>query len=263
MQGSNTLTWLRDVSPASWLAPRLHSFAQDVGSIIPEGFAHYARVFHPVQRDDPDSPGERWSEIARRNGRIVHAEMQLHEISKPLRAPPVDVDVMLRASVGSLPLAQRRALVEVLLGETSTPERIWFCLWDGFSLDDQGVHERVTLPGRSYLLYGGDSELAFALTPELGAEARWRGAGEPQASAAELTAMRQALNSRRSPSLWWPDDRAWCVATEVDFAWTYVGGSTRAIARVLTSPKLEALPARLSDSPLHDSDRLNAALDGA
>lgn len=28
-----------------------------------------------------------------------------------------------------------------------------------------------------------------------------------------------------TPSLWWPDDRTWCVATEIDFRWTYVGGS--------------------------------------
>ena len=23
----------------------------------------------------------------------------------------------------------------------------------------------------------------------------------------------------RSPNLWWPEDRAWCVATEIDLAW--------------------------------------------
>ena len=30
-----------------------------------------------------------------------------------------------------------------------------------------------------------------------------------------------------SPSIWWPEDRAWCVATDIDLFDTYVGGSGR------------------------------------
>ena len=25
--------------------------------------------------------------------------------------------------------------------------------------------------------------------------------------------------------MWWPDDRAWFVSTQVDYAWTYIGGA--------------------------------------
>jgi hypothetical protein len=42
-------------------------------------------------------------------------------------------------------------------------------------------------------------------------------------------------------NLWWPADQAWCVATEVDFAWTYVGGSRACIDAVLADPRLEAV----------------------
>ena len=45
-----------------------------------------------------------------------------------------------------------------------------------------------------------------------------------------------------APSLWWPDDRAWFVATEIDFNWTYVGGTRDCIEGVLADPSLEALP---------------------
>jgi hypothetical protein len=45
----------------------------------------------------------------------------------------------------------------------------------------------------------------------------------------------------QSPSLWWPDDRAWCVATEIDGFSTYVGGSRECIDRVLGSLYLEAI----------------------
>jgi hypothetical protein len=58
--------------------------------------------------------------------------------------------------------------------------------------------------------------------------------------------------STQSPNLWWPDDRSWCVATEVDFSWTYVGGSHALIERVLADPALEARPTQSSDRPQHD-----------
>jgi hypothetical protein len=45
----------------------------------------------------------------------------------------------------------------------------------------------------------------------------------------------------QSPSMWWPADRAWFVATEVDGFSTYAGGSQAAIAAVLASPELEAV----------------------
>ena len=66
----------------------------------------------------------------------------------------------------------------------------------------------------------------------------------------------------RSPNLWWPDDHAWFVATEVDDAWTYVGGSNDAIAVVLEDDGLEAVPAQLTDLPFVGADTINAALDG-
>ena len=48
---------------------------------------------------------------------------------------------------------------------------------------------------------------------------------------------------QQSPSIWWPADRSWVVATEVDGYSTYVGGSRAAIDDVLASPELEAVAA--------------------
>ena len=48
--------------------------------------------------------------------------------------------------------------------------------------------------------------------------------------------------SSQAPNLWWPDDRAWCVATEIDGYSTYVGGSARCVEVVLVDQRLEALP---------------------
>jgi hypothetical protein len=43
--------------------------------------------------------------------------------------------------------------------------------------------------------------------------------------------------------MWWPADRAWFVATEVDGFSSYVGGTQGAIDSVLASPELEAIAA--------------------
>ena len=39
-----------------------------------------------------------------------------------------------------------------------------------------------------------------------------------------------------------------CVATEIDLAWTYVGGSAALISDVLANPRLEAQPASPNDN---------------
>lgn len=61
-------------------------------------------------------------------------------------------------------------------------------------------------------------------------------------------------------NLWWPEDRSWCVATEIDFGWTYVGGSQALIDAVVTCVDLEALPARVTDAVTFAGDTVNGAL---
>jgi hypothetical protein len=63
--------------------------------------------------------------------------------------------------------------------------------------------------------------------------------------------------SWQSPNLWWPDDRAWCVATEIDLMSTYVGGSHRCVRAVLDRPELEAAAVESSDGIAADSDAVN------
>ena len=44
------------------------------------------------------------------------------------------------------------------------------------------------------------------------------------------------------PNIWWPKDRAWCVATDIDLFDSYVGGTEDCIKAILNNPALEALP---------------------
>jgi len=227
--------WVRDVSPAEWIGPRLHPFAQDIGSVIPEGFAAYARLFHPVDLDS--SRRERWSDVAARNGRIVHSETQFHMIAAPRgQTPSVRDQRAARPRTGTLQLEQRRILVEHLRRATTTPDVCWFAMWEGFGgLDDGGIRERVELPNRNYVLYGG--AIDRALEPRM-----------------------DPFPFDQSPNLWWPEDRAWFVATEIDFDSTFVGGDDRLIAALASDQRLEALAILLSARADAAADRVNSTL---
>ena len=47
-----------------------------------------------------------------------------------------------------------------------------------------------------------------------------------------------------SPNLLWPADHAWCVTTDVDTAWTGVGGSSALADELLTDARLEVVRTR-------------------
>ena len=62
-----------------------------------------------------------------------------------------------------------------------------------------------------------------------------------------------------SPSIWWPEDRAWCVTTDVDLFDTFVGGSRECIEAVLGNPDLEALPTAHDAGISMAADTVNVA----
>ena len=60
------------------------------------------------------------------------------------------------------------------------------------------------------------------------------------------------------PDIWWPGDRSWCVATDIDLCHTYVGGSQECVEAIPSHPSLEALPTTLDVSTYLISDSINA-----
>lgn len=244
---------------ADWIRDRLHPFAQDVGSVVPAGFEAFARIFHPAWRSGDEAQIEvRWSEVAAWSGRTVHAEMQFHSIAMPLpgrQTRPLSWSGEPR--LGVLSRYQASALAGLLVDYTSTPDRCWFCLWEGFGYltgataalvahfwkeGDPGPpapppavirpprpklkKSRVRLPGRDYLLFTGS--------------------------------VAQGEGWEDGPNLWWPDDHSWCVASEIDFPYTYVGGSSKLIEEILAHPLLEALPATIDQGITAYSDAINS-----
>jgi hypothetical protein len=255
--------WETDVAPAAWLRPSLGPWAHDVASFVPRGFSAHARVLHPAGGNDfPGGERKRWADIARANGRVVHATMQFHNIAHPRGSPSADVDLV--PGLGALPVRERALLIELLASATTTPERCWFCVWEGWGdIDDQGVAARVELPNRQYLLHAGPISAALAVPPLSPERACFSTAVVPGLPARAPWTREEKLRWLEQswsfgPALWWPDDRAWVVVTEIDFGCTYVGGSDETIERLLAHPGLEAWAAQLSD---RFTDPLNAALD--
>jgi hypothetical protein len=62
-----------------------------------------------------------------------------------------------------------------------------------------------------------------------------------------------ASGHRRSTSgLWWPADRAWLVATEIDHEWTFVADQPSLIDQLHADPWLEVVPTAF-DAPAGDA----------
>ena len=59
------------------------------------------------------------------------------------------------------------------------------------------------------------------------------------------------------PNIWWPTDRAWFVATDIDLDSTYVGGSVECIEALLGQDVLEAVPANREASVAMTADAIN------
>jgi len=250
-----TLAWTSDAEQGRWIRDRLHPFGQNVGSVVPGGYEAYARLFHPV--DDQSGNTTRWSDVARRNGRIAHPEMQFHLVSTPAGTTPSDPNHPSgRVRWGSLPRDELAALVRVLERHTETPLDCWFAVWEGFGQVHGGsAFGQLTTSGGAAV--AGLAPIDVLRGPRLRLPQRehvmLRG------PLAEVTDLHDALMGQ-SPNLWWPRDRAWCIATEIDLAWTYIGGGQRLIEELLIDRVLEALPAKITDRVTIDGDVLNTAL---
>jgi hypothetical protein len=50
----------------------------------------------------------------------------------------------------------------------------------------------------------------------------------------------------------WPNDREWCIATDIDWDSTFVAGSRELMDSILASELLEAVPAFVDDHFIND-----------
>ncbi|GAA4607811.1 hypothetical protein GCM10023195_29990 [Actinoallomurus liliacearum] len=89
---------LTDVAPAAWIEAEAGDFDSGVHALLPDGFAAYARLPHPVEA--ADGRPLRWREIAERSGRALDSRTRFKDIAGPEEA--VGRVVPRRAAAGPL-----------------------------------------------------------------------------------------------------------------------------------------------------------------
>ena len=248
---------LDDASAGAWIAPSLTGEFGAVTLAVPSGYEAYVRIFHPAQ--DGRGGVRRWSEIAHETGRHAHRLMQWHAIvgsSDPLNFMG-SLCAEWEPERGNLDQASLAALCDLLAAHTANPEDCCFCMWEGWGelhhekrigkhawqtvagvsqqVQDALDRPRLRLPGRDYLLLAGSLRGALRLESWIGSS--WR--------------------RPRSPNLFWPEDRAWCVASEIDFDSTLVGGAAGLVQAIVESAELEAWAVEPDDSLADDADEIN------
>ena len=219
-------------SATAWLAARLRPPSDMVvSSWIPGDFEAYARILHPVEVRE-GSPPLRWADVACWSGLALTPSSSWPEIALAETARASEVPWTGQGPrEGSLERVDALALVRVL--SPLTPGHCFFGVWEGYGggvtvrATDAGDAPRrvggpalVTLPWRNYELFEG---------PVTGASCF-------------------ETQSFQSPNLWWPADRSWCVASEIDLPWSYVAGTRRVINAVLGDEVLESQEVTAHDS---------------
>ncbi len=220
-----------------WIGAARRPFSDySVGSLVPIVFDRYARVLHPAW-SAPDAP-VRWDAVARWSGRTIHALAQWELVSRPLGEARPGCPFVQEPSTGGLPPQQLGLLCEVLATATSTPDRCFIGVWEGYGWRDWAdlpAASELRLDQRTFLVHRGSIETAGRIG--------WQG--------------RTGGFVAEAPTLMWPADRAWLVASDPDLDSTYIGDSEDLIAALLAEPSLEAWPVNPADRVSIDSDAIN------
>ena len=228
-----------DTQSGKWIRERLSPPAdQLVTSIVPSGFEAYARILHPVLDPLGGEQVVRWADASAWSGIVLHPLVQWYEIVLPRVAPTTDSSSNGQGlREGSLALADGE-LLEDLSAFTPRSLACVFGVWLGYgggtvhapagvSIEDVPVCRRpgapiLVLPYREYELNEGPLAMATSFFSHDG-------------------------HRYQSPNLWWPSDCWWCVASEIDLPWTYVGGPRPLVESLLADTRLEDLRAAPDD----------------
>jgi hypothetical protein len=219
---------------ARWVVNGIIGFAESVLSLVQSGFEAYARIFHPAvpgghfENLESGQVPMSWSEVAAIKGTTAHRAMQWPSLIGTYSNQSFFPDV--EPGMGSLPPPVAEALAEILKEHTDAPQHCCFGTWDGYGGMSDFVRAGPTfnLPNRRYHLLTGPTETLV-----------------------------ESVNDplvEQSANLWWPEDRAWCVATEIDLQSTYVGGDRACIVHLFEDERLGVYEVEPSDGVTWSDD---------
>jgi hypothetical protein len=159
----------------------------------------------------------------------MHPLAQWELVSQPLDTARGTVPFTQPPRMGALPISQLSRLCELSAKSTGTPELCFSGYWDGFGwvpYSDLTEAPELVLDQRTYLIK------PCSLNKPV--EAIWRVPGT------DLTS--------EPPTVVWPSDRTWFIASDPDLDSTLVGGSAALVAAILDNRALEAWPVAANDA---------------
>ena len=222
----------------AWIAEGRRAFADfSVGSLVPVAFPRYGRMLHPACA--ADGAPVRWTTVAGWAGTRTHTLAQWELLSRSGVGPGETAPFQRPPETGGLPATQLAVLCDLLRDRTTTPDRCFIGMWEGYGQGPDSAWATapvLKLDQRTFLVRTGPIDLVPTI-------------GRPES----LGAMRG-----EPPTIFWPADRAWFVASDPDLDSTYVGGSNALIESLLGCPELEAWAAGADDLVSIGSDVVNA-----
>lgn len=231
-----------DTHHAEWIVASLHE-PPGVGFRVPAGFEAILRIHHPLEG------GLRWADVAPRFWGTREEQDW-----------PSEAADALPGRMGELEPAIVDRLVPLLAAATATPDACHYGRWVGWGdLHPSQVSIAYMTPAGWRWWRKLARRRALARARRLNEEVRrpvrdfaarcpiepWWGGRDmllfdgPVAAVASI-GMPYVVSSlgdqrgfnRHSPQWWWPDDRAWFVATEIDDVWSYLAGPPALIEAV-------------------------------
>ena len=202
---------------ADWLASARTGEFGTVGGLVPAGYDSYVRVHAPP-------PTEHWWPLYR---------------------------------------ALFEEVAEVGVRHTSTPDAAWYAIWEGHGFDSVNVQvawreppadddERREREGYRQQLREENDRRTAEIRRGLGAVPRFdaphRSYYLVTGSVADVGSVRYPSDDDwRNPDLWWPEDRSWFVATDVDCWALYLGGTAEFVAEITADAGTPVEPVSLTD----------------
>lgn len=266
------------LDPADWLVDETGRMGYRVSSLVPEGFDAYVRILHPADGELLESGQHRriaWRQVAEAHGKEIHPEVDWEDLVGHLHGDGESDEPW--PYIGSLPEREHRRLAGIAARHTSS-DRYWLAWWEGFGY---GPRESRLLRRRRWYVDRLIERILMSLLSRLPLRWEWSAQEEvhvvrrgwhgskrtvdPPSQPAYLPErtplfdrpgrryglvyssdpLAEASYEERpigiSPQLWWPDDRSWVVATEIDLVSTYVACSHPLADALMADDELEAI----------------------
>jgi hypothetical protein len=230
------LTRLEDFSEAEWLLTGRVPLAREafppvhVSNLLPPVFEAWRKVLHPMYRNAEidghvmRGPRVRWEELAAEFGLEFCAE--IHQTSFARVFPGGRWPRHVRAPrEGTLDADTCMAIIEILEAHTRAEHCCFY--YSGISAN-----------------YSDEEGFARQL---------YRG------SARDVLAFEGMAAVNGTPEYWWPEDRAWCVHTDWDSAFTLIGGPEAALGELGLHPEIETLRLEATSRVDSEADDIDTA----